>query len=76
MVVYPYAFTEIYSIAGISGTHDANISTSKSPFHDTVVARSALLQHETTSLLYAKMYLTIRRPDSGYRYSYIAIGKY
>lgn len=76
-VSYPLMFTEIYSIAGIAGCHDANISTSKSPFHDTVVARSALLQLGT-ELSYSdfKGALWIRRPDSGYRYSYIAIGKY
>lgn len=74
-IYYPLVFTSIYSVAGISLSYDVNISTSKSPSHDTVTARAAVLQANTSDdRVFQKNCVILRRPDVSYRVGFIAIG--
>lgn len=75
IIYYPTAFTAVYSVAGIALSYDVSVSTSKSPYHDTVTARSAVLQaNSETNRVFQTNCVILRRPDQYYRVGFIAVG--
>lgn len=77
-VNYPLVFYRIYAVSGITICYNCTITSNSNPYHDTTVARAGVLQTDSdlTDRPFQKNCVIIRRPDSGYRFSYIALGSY